>query len=146
MIFCHKNILGLILGFFTLFNMAWYIPFTIIPGVALLILSTTNLIISLNTEIQILKKEGTEELGKIVKLKLAQLTRLSIAISFLYLGVLLLLLSGIAQGFGEAFQITSRSLLMGAVLFVSIAILILIIYSLKAVVIRVKHLSITPSN
>jgi len=125
--------------------MAWYIPLTIIPGVALLILSTTNLIVALNAEITMLKKEGAVELQEIVKLKLAQLTRLSISISLLYLGVLVLLLSGVVQGLGETYQLTGKYLLMAAVLLVCAAILILIIYSIKAVRVRIKHLKIEPS-
>jgi len=126
--------------------MAWYIPLTVIPGVALLILSTTNLIISLNTEIPLLKKEGTEEMNCIVALKLAQLVKLSIAVSFLYLGVLQLLLAGVVLGLGEVYHAAGKSLLMSAVLFVSTAILILVIYSIKAVKIRIQHLHLTPTT
>lgn len=126
--------------------MPWYIPLTIIPGVALLILSTTNLIIALNAEITNLKKDPTDEIQVVVTLKLAQLIRLSISISLLYLGVLLLLLAGVARGLGESYHASGKGFLLTAVVIVSTAILILIVYSLKAVSIRSKHLNITPNS
>jgi len=96
--------------------MAWYIPLTIIPGVALIILSTSNFTIALNAEISQMKKENSEINKSIIKQKLNQLTKLSIAISCQYLG-----LSG--------------------VMCVSLSILILIFYSFKALFIRRAHLA-----
>jgi len=120
--------------------MAWYVPLTIIPGIGLLILSTTHLIVSLNAEISTLKKDREEGVDTIVRLKLAQLTRLSIAVSFKYLGVLFFLLSGVVRGLDEAYLGVGKSLLLGGVLLVSVSILILVVYSFKAVVIRRRHL------
>jgi len=125
--------------------MVWYIPLTIIPGVALLILSTTNLIVSLNAEITALRKEKSEEIKHIVKLKLGQLTKLSVAISFLYFAVLLLLFSGVVQGLSDIYQTVGKYLLLGSILFVTTAISILIVYSIKAVKIRITHLNIPSS-
>ncbi len=74
--------------------MEWYIPITLLPGIALLILSTSNFIIALNVEIQILK-EKKELFKDIIKLKMKQLKRLNYAISGLYLSVLFFTISGL---------------------------------------------------
>ena len=37
--------------------MEWYIPITILPGIGLLILSTSNFLIALNSEIQALNQD-----------------------------------------------------------------------------------------
>ncbi len=37
--------------------MQWILPLTVLPGIALIILSTSNLVISLNNEITQLNKE-----------------------------------------------------------------------------------------
>lgn len=55
--------------------MEWYIPMTIIPGIGLLILSTSNIMLSLNNEITQLNNQRDKRIDIIVKLKLAQLKK-----------------------------------------------------------------------
>ena len=54
--------------------MEWYIPMTIIPGIGLIILSTTNIILALNNEISNLENEKRINVS-IIKSKLSQLKK-----------------------------------------------------------------------
>ncbi len=120
--------------------MQWYLPMTIIPGIGLIILSTSNLMLNLNSEISQLKHEG-EHVKNIISLKLGQLKTLSWSIVFQYLGVILFLFSGLLMSmFAQA--PLAKGLLVAGVSVVSISIFLLLIYSIKAVSIRQKHLEI----
>ena len=118
--------------------MEWYIPMTIIPGIGLIILSTSNIMLALNNEITQLNKE--EKNREIIKLKLSQLKRLSISIVFQYIGVLLFLLSGIVKSIYTFSESIPKIFLTVGVIVIGISLLILLIYSIKAVCIRQKHL------
>jgi hypothetical protein len=56
--------------------MQWIIPITVLPGIALIILSTSGLVISLNEEIIQLNRER-DKYGYIIELKIVQLKRLN---------------------------------------------------------------------
>jgi hypothetical protein len=121
--------------------MEWYLPMTIIPGIGLLILSTSNIMLELNSEINELEMEA-ELKFKTIKSKLAQLKRLSIAIVFLYIGVLFFLVAGVLKSFDdEAFGLFTGLLLTG-VSSVIISISFLLVHSIKGIQIRQKHLRI----
>ncbi|MDX2362182.1 MAG: hypothetical protein QNK23_15345 [Crocinitomicaceae bacterium] len=121
--------------------MEWYIPLTIIPGIGLIILSTSNIMLSLNTEISELEERQNRNV-EVIQAKLTQLKRLSISIVFQYVGVLLFLISGIAQSiFPSVFSLSIGVLLIG-VTAICVSILILLVYSLKAVHIRQQHLKL----
>ena len=121
--------------------MEWYIPMTIIPGIGLIILSTSNLMLTLNAEItQLVNSQTTSK--EVIKLKLTQLKNLSISIVFQYVGVLFFLFSGIFKSVFSDSNAIPKGLLVIGVFVVSISIVILLIYSIKAVSIRQKHLNI----
>jgi hypothetical protein len=121
--------------------MEWYMPLTIIPGIGLIILSTSNIMLTLNSEITELENMECEN-TPIIKDKLAQLKRVSISIVFQYIGILLLLFSGIASSLFTKVELISKTLLSCGVLSVSVSIIILLIYSMKAVTIRQRHLKL----
>ncbi len=122
--------------------MDWYIPITLLPGIALLILSTSNFIIALNAEVQKLK--ANEALfGEIIALKIKQLKRLSKAISGLYLSVLFFTISGLFASISYPQNIVFLFLLLGIVI-MSVSVLLLITYSILAIKIKTKHLRINP--
>jgi len=121
--------------------MQWYLPMTIIPGIGLIILSTSNLMLNLNAEISQLKHEG-EHVKNIISLKLGQLKRLSWSIVFQYLGVILFLVSGLLMSMFTQVESVAKGLLVAGVFVVSISIFLLLIYSIKAVSIRQKHLEL----
>ena len=122
--------------------MAWYIPFTIIPGVGLIILSTSNIILNLNNEISQLKGLEKEKLYPIIEAKLRQLKSLSWAITYQYCGVFAFLLSGIIAALVANFQDLSKYILVIGGLFFTLSLYLLINYSFKAVKIRQRHLKI----
>ena len=76
--------------------MEWYLPITIIPGIGLVILSTSNILLALNREITQLEAAAQENVS-IIASKLVQLKTVSFSIVFQYIGVLLFLLSGYTE-------------------------------------------------
>jgi len=111
---------------------------TILPAVALIIMSTTNFIIALNEEIILLQHEK-EKLIEIIELKLKQLQRLGIANGFLYGSALLFLLAGIMKVLTDTDKFFDYTILLG-VLLITIALVFLFIHAVKSVSIREKHL------
>ncbi len=115
--------------------MEWYMPITILPGVSIILISTANLIISLNTEINHLLIDEKQSSAKLILLKLAQLKRLSLAMVSLYAGIFFFLLTGLwAMLTGSG--LLTKTFLGIALLAVSTALVMLISYALKAVSIR----------
>ena len=116
----------------------WYIPITILPGIGLLILSTSNQLIALSSEIaERLKLEICND--SISQRKLRQLKLLNKGLVGLYLGAGTMVASGILYGLQNFYKFSNEigliAMLLGVIsVFVSISFLIL--YSLRAVKIR----------
>ena len=121
--------------------MQWIIPITVLPGIALIVLSTTNLVVSLNKEITGLNREK-EKYGEIIMLKLVQLRRLNWALVLLYIGILFFLVSGVFGAFTDPENIYPRSGMIAGVLVLIMAIILLITYGFKSIYIRETHLKI----
>ena len=122
--------------------MEWYLPITIVPGIGLLILSTSNIMLALNREISELETASAsgENCDVVIRAKLAQLKTVSFSIMFQYLGVLLFLLSGLGS---FSSQKAARGFLVAGVGFVAFSIALLLVYSIRAIAIRQKHLKIS---
>ena len=120
--------------------MEWYGPLTVLPAIALLILSTSNFIIALNNEVSKLGKKHKKN-AQIIDLKLAQLKRLGIANVCFYTGVLLFLVAGILKALID-FDTLFYTIMLIGVISTTIAILFLFIHSIKSVTIRQKHLKL----
>jgi hypothetical protein len=112
---------------------------TILPGLGLLILSTSNFLVALKKEITKLCK-NKESNREVIDLKVVQMKRLSIAVSFLYGGVLAFLLAGLSGVTNLVGSTLFRCLMIAGVAFVTFAIIILLIYSIKAIGIGQKLL------
>lgn len=121
--------------------MEWYFPITIIPGIALLILSTTSLILALNAELTQLAEEG-KRIEIIVDQKINQLKRISFALFLLYLGIFLFLISGMGAAMVENSIQWPKFILLAGVLSVTWAIILLLIFSIKSVRIRIEFLQL----
>lgn len=119
--------------------MDWYIPITIVPAVGLILLSTSNLLIALSTEIKDLIK-GNSATEQLIQIKLKQLKRLSWAMIFLYVSVASFVISGLIGGiYQSGHRMVSDVSIYIVVLgiFMSLAALfILIAYALSALKIR----------
>jgi len=74
--------------------MEWNIPITILPGIGMFIISTSNLIIALNDEIRELNVEKEKFHISIIK-KIFHLKRLNLSLIGQYISALSLVLGGI---------------------------------------------------
>ncbi|MEM9361030.1 MAG: hypothetical protein AAGA43_00270 [Bacteroidota bacterium] len=119
--------------------MDWYIPITIVPAVGLIILSTSNLLTALSTEVKdLIKGKNATEL--LVQIKLQQLKRLSWAMIFLYISVASFVISGLIAGIYES----SHKMVSNASIYIVVigilvaltALFILIVYAWNALKIR----------
>lgn len=117
--------------------MEWYIPITILPGIGLLILSTSNFLISLNDEIKVLNIDK-EKYQSIVAEKIRQLKKLTFALIAQYLSAFSFVVSGIL---GEILKMDEMmiNLVFTGVVFLAISIILLIHYSIRTLNIRQKH-------
>ena len=120
-------------------SMQWYLPITVLPGIGLLILSTSNLLISLNKEISWLNSEKGKY-TEIIDMKINQLKRLNRALVLLYFGVLFFLVSGALGAFINLENFISGSIMIAGLMVLIFAIVLLTIYGFKSVHIREKHL------
>ena len=121
----------------------WYIPITILPGVGLLLLSTSNLIISLNDEIKdlLMEDQCREEL---VEHKIRQLSLMSYIMILLYLSAGLMVLAGISDGllvWGMTDSHIGLYVMLAGALLIFISITLLILYSTRAVKVRKEQYS-----
>jgi len=110
-----------------------YLPITIVPGLGLLILSTSNLMVTLSNEISGMIEHSKEK--AIITRKLKQLKLLNMAMVFFYVSVALLLVSAVLNGL---YTIEKTSLYISVLAIVSalIGLFSLVIYSFRAVTIR----------
>lgn len=111
----------------------WYVPITILPGVALLILSTSNLLIALSNEI---KQRISENQDREVTLKkLRQLKLLNRGLVGFYVGSGCMVGAGLQDFLAYSINLSKILMLTGTLsIFISIAFLIL--FSVRAVHIR----------
>lgn len=114
----------------------WYLPITIVPGIGLLILSTSNLMVTLSSELNGLIMEGCKDEPIIIR-KLVQLKTLNRAMVFFYIAVACLAISGLIAGLklssiGDSATYIS---IIGIVIML-LGLFSLIKYSYKAVSIR----------
>jgi len=120
----------------------WYLPITILPGICLLILSTSNLAVSLNEEMEVLLNEASR-FKQLINKKLEQLRLLTLSLTGLYISTALMVLSGlisllqnISYSVGSSWALI---ILLLGVLFIFGSLVLLIIYAVKAVNIRQEH-------
>lgn len=116
----------------------WLLPITIVPGIGLLILSTSNLMVTLSAEINGLKNNKPEN-EAIISRKLIQLKTLNRAMVFFYIAVACLATSGLLGGLELQMPVLNGiniCISIIGILFMLLGLLFLIKYSYKAVTIR----------
>lgn len=111
----------------------WYLPITIVPGLGLLILSTSNLMVTLSNEISAMLDTAKEK--TIIARKLKQLKLLNMAMVFFYVAVALLLISAVCNGL-YAIDKVSLYISVLAIFFALIGLFALVTFSFRAVSIR----------
>jgi len=123
----------------------WYLPITIIPGIGLLILSTSNLMVALSNEINSLLNEGSQS-ETIIGRKLSQLKLLTTTMVLFYIAISCLVIAGLLGGISQNFDITlgvSLYAFMIGIVILLIGLFSLIRYSYRAVSIRQQQFKIT---
>jgi len=113
----------------------WYIPITIIPGIGMLTISTSNLLTDLNQEIRTLAKNPDERALPILRRKMKQLKLLSLSQMFLYVAVFCFLISGLKGAVFEDEGFVHFSIIIGVILSTG-TLLLLILYAYRAIGIR----------
>ena len=114
----------------------WLLPITIVPGIGLLILSTSNLMVTLSNELNTLINEDQKN-EDIISRKLIQLKTLNRAMVFFYIAVACLAVSGLIGGL-QLISIKESATYISiiGIVIMLLGLLSLIKYSYKAVSIR----------
>jgi drug/metabolite transporter (DMT)-like permease len=120
--------------------MEWYLPFTLLSGVGLLVLSTSNFITGLNDEIYQLGRDDVEGKREIIRLKLKQLKLLSTSIVLQYVSLFLFTVSSILISFLADHQSFIKVVIVLGVVLISISLAMLSLFSIKAISIRQENL------
>lgn len=116
----------------------WYLPITLVPGIGLLILSTSNLMLTLSTEISTIISNIDGE-NPIIRRKLNQLKKLNMTMVLLYISVACLVVAGLLGGVSSSIGVENNIVLYIAILgilFILSALSLLIVYSFRAISIR----------
>lgn len=115
----------------------WYLPIIILPGLGMLILSTTGQMLGISSEVgALLANKCTEFEHMISDLKIKQIRRLTRAATLLYVSAGMYVLSGIIGAAIQAYNVVSHIVLYAGTLSLFIALMFLIQYSYKTVAIR----------
>lgn len=114
----------------------WYLPITLVPGIGLLLLSTTNLMVTLSNELSGLLKEDIKD-SNILNRKLLQLKILNRVMTCFYISVAFLAIAGLV-GASEIDSLTEgvMYIILVGIVFMLFALISLIKYSYRAVDIR----------
>lgn len=118
----------------------WYVPITIVPGIGLLLMSTSNLLLGLSNEIKGLIVEQANY-HSLLERKLKQLKLLNYAMVFLYVSVAFFVISGLIAGLYQSTHVMSGQLPLYfsgvGIISALVGIVLLIIYSFRAI--RIKQ-------
>ena len=120
-------------------EMEWYIPITILPGVGMLILSTTGQMMTLSAEIgALLATKCSPFQHQISDMKIKQLNRLTKSAALLYVSAACFVLSGILGALIPIAYFISlpNYVLVFGVILVLVALTILIKYGFQTITIR----------
>ena len=114
----------------------WYLPITIVPGIGLLILSTSNLMVTLTNELSgFIKDQSKDE--SIIHRKLAQLKTLNRAMVLYYIAVACLAISGLIGGLQlKMIEKSATYISVLGIVIMLLSLFSLIKYSYRAVSIR----------
>jgi len=116
----------------------WFVPITFLPAIGLLIMSTSNLVVSLNEELHFLRDKKMQDPN--VKKKINQLGKLTRAMVSMYISASLFTLAGIVLAIEFFADYLNESigvwLSCAGAFFLLAAMIILIFFSINAVKIR----------
>ena len=118
----------------------WYVPITIVPGIGLLLMSTSSLLAQLSLEIKNLISERADYKSLLAR-KLLQLKLINLAMVFLYISVACFVLSGLIAGLYQSTHAMNDDIpiyfsVIGIICCL-VALILLITFSFRAV--RIKQ-------
>lgn len=114
----------------------WYLPITLVPGIGLLILSTSNLMVTLTNELSGFIKEQSKD-ESIISRKLIQLKTLNRAMVFFYIAVACLAIAGLIGGLQlNSIESSATYISVMGIIIMILGLFSLIKYSYRAVSIR----------
>jgi len=120
--------------------MDWYIPITILPGVGLLLTSTSNIVNGLSQELSELIKDDCSLMRTVIIRKINQLGLINRSMVAMYLTAASYVLAGLIGGIAESllFNVNFYMLLLMLIGTISIlcALFLLVLYSYRAVKIK----------
>lgn len=120
----------------------WLLPITLLPGVGLLIMSTSSLTMGLSNELSLLINDSTSN-PIIIRQKISQLSRLNLSLTAFYISSAALTISGLIGGLAaneyDAFEQYAEILLFLSILCILVALILLMIYSARAVRIKKRQ-------
>ena len=118
----------------------WYIPVTLLPGVGLLIMSTSNLLNAISAELSMLISEEKKVLINVIERKISQVGLLNKSLVSLYVSsasyVLAGLIGALVSSNPKVFERAQFMLLMMGTLAVLIALVFLTLFSYHSVSIK----------
>ena len=116
----------------------WYIPISIIPSIALLLTSTTQLTLGITTELY-KKQENYKKYEHIINAKLRQIKLLSATSVLLYISLAVLVATVLLSGLGICTSMhTDIGMLVSITLFFT-ALIVMIVFSINAYTIRQRQ-------
>jgi DMSO reductase anchor subunit len=114
----------------------WYLPITLVPGIGLLILSTSNLMVTLSNELNGLINEQSKD-DSIILRKLTQLKTLNRVLVLFYSAVACLAIAGLIGGLQLiSIKNTATYISVIGIVIMILGLFFLIKYSYRAVSIR----------
>ncbi|PHR27351.1 MAG: hypothetical protein COA38_13450 [Fluviicola sp.] len=117
--------------------MEWYLPITILPGLGMLIFSTTSQMMTISTEVGgLLSNKCSDFDHNIAKLKIKQIKRLTYASTLLYVAAGSYTLSGIIGAVLSQYNAISHSILFFGTACVLVSLVLLVVYAFKTINIR----------
>jgi uncharacterized membrane protein len=118
-------------------DMMWYLPITILPGLGMLILSTTSQMMTISTEVgNLLSTKYTGFQHQIAEMKIKQIQRLTYASTLLYFASGAYVLSGIVGALMSNHTNAAHITLIIGTVALLIALFVLVFYSFKTIRIR----------
>jgi hypothetical protein len=117
--------------------MMWYLPITILPGLGMLIFSTTSQMMTISTEVgNLLSNQTTGFQHKIADMKIKQIQRLTYASTLLYFAAGAYVLSGIVGALMSNYTAASHVTLIVGTITLLAALCLLVFYSFRTIKIR----------
>jgi hypothetical protein len=115
----------------------WYLPITILPGLGMLIFSTTSQMMTISTEVgNLLSTKWTGFEHKIADMKIKQIQRLTYAATLLYFAAGAYVLSGIVGALMSDYTTASHVTLIVGTIALLVALCLLVFYSFRTIRIR----------